>query len=93
MFYVDLGNSNPLTVQTLCGTLLGDKTMKSVHHIDGSIYNNDIFNLKLVEQEDNLEDFNKVLETRCHYCDRIISLYDCEYDKEEWPICRGNCYG
>lgn len=64
--------------------------MKSVYHIDGSIYNNDISNLKIVEQE-NLEDLDAVLSVRCHYCARKISLMTCEFDSYENPCCAGGC--
>ena len=66
--------------------------MKSVHHVDGSIYNNDISNLKIVEQED-LEDLESVLAVRCHYCDRKISLMSCSFDALENPICKDGCNG
>ena len=43
-----------------------------------------------IEQED-LNDLEKVLSSRCVYCGRKVNLATCAFDGNENPCCRDGC--
>lgn len=45
------------------------------------------------EEEKDLNDLKKLLETYCKRCSRKISLMTCRFDDYENPICFEGCYG